>query len=179
MGDLVEMPDGGAGSDPRPVRAEDIVSEVLRMMQGATVPDLYRQRVLSQRTRRFELGGGKVSTVEILHTLLGIELKLGRRRLLCPDLATARYLQVFARFGVAVVAVPYDITQISRIADELESAWHRTVLLAEHATAGRSDRLKALVRSRLAEMSRVEVDAMGAGSARPTFVQNTKQRRPR
>jgi hypothetical protein len=179
MGDVAEMPAGGSGSSPRPVRAEDIVAEVLRMMQGATLPDIYRDRVLAQRTRRFDLGGGKATTVEVLHTLLGIELKLGRRRLLCPDLATARYLQVFARLGAGTVAVPYDITQISRVADELESAWHRTLLLAEHATSGRTDRLKALVRSRIVEVSRAEVERLGAGSARPLFVQNTKQKRPR
>ena len=112
-----------------------------------------------------------------MHTLLGIELKLGRRRILCPDLATARYLRVFATIGVALVAVPYDITQVSRAADELESAWHRTVLLAEHAAAGRSDRTRARVRSRLVARTRAEITALGAGAERPTFVQNTRQRR--
>lgn len=173
MGDIVDLP-GGAG--PRLVRADDIVAEVLRMLAGATVPEVYRDRVLGQRTRRYELGASKGGSAEILHTLLGIELKVGRRRLLCPDLATARYLQVFARLGVPAVAVPYDITQVSRIADELESAWHRTLLLAEHAAAGRSDRLRARVRSRLVDLSRAEVERLGAGAVRPTFVQNTRQR---
>src|SRR5262249_31050612 len=121
--------------------------------------------------------GGGTGGVEVLHTLLGVELKIGRRRLLCPDLATARYLQVFARLGVSVVAVPYDITQVSRAADELESAFHRTFLLADHLTAGRSDRLRALVRSRLIAHERAEVDRLGPGAARPTFVQETRQRR--
>ena len=69
--------------------------------------------------------------VEIQHTLLGVELKLGRKRLLCPDLATARYLSVFARLGCQDVALPYDITKISQLADELESSWYRMLLLAE------------------------------------------------
>lgn len=148
------------------------------MMNGGTVAAIYRDRVRSQRTRRFELGAVKGgAAVEILHTLLGIELKIGRRRLLCPDLATARYLRVFAWLGVAEVAVPYDITQISRIADELESAWHRTLLLAEHATSGRSDRVRALVRSRLIAVTREEIDAAGSGASRPAFIQSTRQRR--
>ncbi len=176
MGDVAELPDSGGGS-PHAVRADDIVEEVLRLMNGGTVAILYRDRVLSQRTRRFELGSsGPAASVEILHTLLGIELKLGRRRLLCPDLATARYLQVFGRLRVPLCAVPYDITQVSRAADELESAWHRTLLLADHATAGRSDRTRALVRARLVARTRAEIAALGAGPARPTFVQTTKQR---
>ncbi len=178
MGEIAEHPSAGEGSGPRPVRADDVVAEVIKLMNGGTVPEIYRERVLGQRTRRFEIGASAgAARVEVLHTLLGIELKLGRRRLLCPDLATARYLQVFARLGVATVAVPYDITQVSRVADELESAWHRTLLLAEHAASGRSDRVRALVRTRLVARTRVEVDALGAGATRPTFVQNTRQRR--
>jgi hypothetical protein len=177
VGDVAEHPSAG-GREPRPVRADDIVAEVVRLMGAGTVAQLYRERVLGQRTRRFEIGAATgAAGVEVLHTLLGIELKIGRRRLLCPDLATARYLRVFARLGVAEVAVPYDITQVSRIADELESAWHRTLLLAEHAAAGRSDRVRALVRARLVARTRGEVEALGAGAARPTFVQDTRQRR--
>src|SRR5437763_16824060 len=128
MGNVTHLTGGSA---PRPVRADDIVAEVLRMVGETGVAGVYRDRILTERTRRFELGAG-AHGVEVLHTLLGVELKVGRRRLLCPDLATARYLQVFARLGVNEVAVPYDITQVSRAADELESAWHRTFLLADH-----------------------------------------------
>lgn len=178
MGDVTHLGEYESSGSPRQVRADDIVAEVGRLIGNETVADLYRDRVLSGRTRRFDLGpAGPAKSVEILHTLLGIELKIGRRRLLCPDLATARYLQVFARLGVGPVAVPYDITQVSRIADELESAWHRTMLLVDHVAAGRSDRLRALVRSRLVALTGVEIARLGAGSARPTFNQNTKQRR--
>lgn len=164
---------------PQQVRADDIVAEVARMMEGGTVADVYRDRVLAERTRRYELNLAKApANVEILHTLLGIELKIGQRRLLCPDLATARYLQVFARLGVDAVAIPYDITQVSRAADELESAWHRALLLAEHASTGRSDRLKARVQRALAEQMRSAVVALGAGSQRPVFLQSTRQRAP-
>jgi hypothetical protein len=166
------------GKSPRTVRVDDLVAEVGRLVGEGSVPEVYRERVLSQRTRRFEIGAaGK--PVEILHTLLGIELKIGKRRLLCPDLASARYLRVFARLGVATIAIPYDITQVSRAADELESAWHRTMLLADHLTAGRSARLRGLVQARLVGLARAEIERHGAGAARPTFVQYTRQRRRR
>lgn len=167
------------GRGPRQVRADDIVSEVARLMEGSTVADVYRDRVLADRTRRYELNLSKApANVEILHTLLGIELKIGQRRLLCPDLATARFLQVFARIGVAAVAIPYDITQVSRAADELESAWHRAMLLAEHASAGRSDRLKSRVQRAIADELRLAVTGLGAGTNRPVFLQSTRQRFP-
>lgn len=165
------------GTGPRQVRSGDIVEQVFRLMDGSTVADVYRDRVLSDRTRRYELKLSKPAvSVEILHTLLGIELRVGRRRLLCPDLATARYLRVFARIGVATVAIPYDITQVSRVADELESAWHRAVLLADHASDGRSDRLKSRVRRGLVARTREAVDRLGAGARKPVFLQTTRQR---
>lgn len=167
----------GAARGPRQVRADDIVAGVSRLMAGGSVADVYRDRVLSDRTRRYDLGLAKApASVEILHTLLGIELKIGQRRLLCPDLATARFLQVFARIGVGAVAIPYDITQVSRAADELESAWHRAILLAEHASVGRSDRLRSRVRRLLSDELRASITSLGAGSDRPVFLQSTRQR---
>jgi hypothetical protein len=115
--------------------------------------------------------------IEVLHTLLGIELKIGNRRLLCPDLATARYLAVFARLGCERIAVPYDITQISSIADELESSWQRVMLLADHHTLERSERLRARVKRRLTEEERARVTEYGAGARYPKFNQKTRQRR--
>ena len=163
---------------PRAVRADDLVAEIKRLMNGQTIAALYRDRILTLRTRRHELKAPtKTVPVEVLHTLLGIELKIGKRRLLCPDLATARYLSVFARVGVEAVAVPYDITQISRLADELESAWYRMLTLAEHLTVERSARLRSLVRAHLIADQRSEITQLGAGAARPQFNQNTKQRR--
>src|SRR6185436_620592 len=84
--------------------------------------------------------------VVIQHTLLGVELKVGRRRMLCPDLATARYLSVFARIGSNDVAVPYDITKISQIADELESSWYRMLLLVEQEARAKSAHFQARLR---------------------------------
>src|SRR5580765_4162061 len=90
------------------------------------LPQIYRERILKMRTRAYELPSlSNNAQPQIHHTLLGIELKFGRRRVLCPDLATARYLAVFLRIGSRTLAIPYDITKISTLADELESSWHR------------------------------------------------------
>jgi hypothetical protein len=75
-----------------------------------------------------------------------------------------------------VIAVPYDITQISRIADELESGWHRMMLLVDHLTDGRTERLRAAVRRRLISDTRAAVASLGAGSRFPEFDQTTRQR---
>jgi hypothetical protein len=143
------------------------------------LPTVYRERVRTLRTRSFQLPAASknLSDVEVQHTLLGVELRIGRRRVSCPDLATARYLAVFARAGCTDVAVPYDITKISRLADELERAWQRTLLLAEHLAAGREKAFRTRLKKFIVGMARDEVVAEGAGAAVPTFNQNTRQRR--
>lgn len=159
------------------VRAEDIATSVVRQLGDFTLAAIYRDKIRPQRTRQYELHApSKKSSVEVLHTLLGIELKVGNRRLLCPDLATARYLGVFARLGCDAIAIPYDITQISYIADELESSWHRMMLLLEHLTEGRSPRLRAMVRQRLIEDTRLAITSAGAGSKFPEFNQPARKR---
>jgi hypothetical protein len=116
----------------------------------------------------------KSSAPEIHHTLLGIELKVGRRRMLCPDLATARYLRVFARARCRAVAIPYDITRISQIADELESSWHRMFLIAGDLDSGSGlQRLRQLLVAKV----RDEIAGAGAGTRIPEFADSTKPRR--
>jgi hypothetical protein len=161
----------------RAVRAEDIALEVVQQLGDFTLTSIYRDKIRPQRTRQYELHSpAKKSSVEVLHTLLGIELKVGNRRLLCPDLATARYLAVFARLGCDAVAIPYDITQISWVADELESSWHRMMLLVEHLTEGRSPRLRAMVRRRLIADTRAAITSLGSGSKFPEFNQQARKR---
>jgi len=173
----VESIDGRLSRRVRPVKAEDIAAEVAQQLGDSSIPAIYRDKIRTQRTRQYELRpSAKNPAVEVLHTLLGIELKVGNRRLLCPDLATARYLSVFAKLGCNVIAVPYDITQISWIADELESGWHRMMLLIDHLTHGRSDRLRAMVRQRLIGEARTAIDSLGAGSRFPEFNQARRQR---
>ncbi|HEU4391767.1 MAG TPA: hypothetical protein VFV34_28535 [Blastocatellia bacterium] len=172
----VESVAGHLSGSARTVRAEDIVTEIQRLMGEHSIEAVYEHRVLPHRTRRYDLSG-RGTKVEILHTLLGIELKVGEKRLLCPDLATARYLSVFARLGCETLAVPYDITQVSRLADELESSWHRMMLLVEHLTSGRSERLRAVVRRRLVLETREKIAKLGGGALYPKFDQSTRQRR--
>ena len=141
------------------------------------LPRIYRERILKLRTRSYHFESAKPSArVEIQHTLLGVELKVGRRRLLCPDLATARYLSVFARLGSQDVAVPYDITKISHLADELESSWYRMFLLVEQEARTETARFRARLRGLLIAKIREAIKEAGAGTRVPEFRQETRQR---
>ena len=134
------------------------------------IPAIYAGKIRSQRTRSVELEIPEhENAAEILYTLLGIELKIGKRRIACPDLATARYLRVFARIGCRRVAVPYDITKISVLADELEVAWQKTLLLLGD--------VPPRTRGSLIKSMRTEIDEIGAGDAMPEFKQSTRQRK--
>lgn len=114
------------------------------------LPQIYRERILKLRTRMYNFGNPqRAPRVEIQHTLLGVELKVGRRRLLCPDLATARYLSILARIGVTDVALPYDITKISHFADQLESSWYKMLLLVDYHAANESEQLRNRIRRQL------------------------------
>ena len=156
----------------------DLAKEILDTLASDWLPRVYRDRVLKTRTRSYHFGDlSRNARVEIQHTLLGVELKSGRRRFLCPDLATARYLSVFARAGCEDVAIPYDITQLSAIADELESSWQRLLLLIECKAAEQSSVMRTRIRRLLIAKLRTEIAAAGAGPAIPEFNQCTKQRR--
>lgn len=158
----------------------DYVARVRNDLGDSWLPHIYRQRILKMRTRAYELPPPpKRVTVAVHHTLLGIELKVGSHRRLCPDLATARYLAVFARAGCTRVAIPYDITRISLAADELESSWHRMLLLADEVGKDRSGAFRTRVRSRLIGKVREEIDAAGGGARIPSFKQSTRQRHER
>lgn len=161
-------------------RVEDLLAEIKKLMGDQLISVIYRDRIRTIRTRSYYLNApAKKVEVEVMHTLLGIELKIGKKRLLCPDLSTARYLAVFARLGIAEVAVPYDITQISKIADDLESSWYKMLMFAEHLTLERSGRLLERLRANLIKDQCNEVIALGSGPAIPQFNQNTKQRKPK
>ena len=162
----------------RAVRAETVAAEVKRRLGDQLISVIYRERIRTMRTRSYRLDAPiKKAAVEVMLTLLGVELKVGKRRLLCPDLATARYLSVFARLGVAEVAVPYDITQVSRLADDLESSWYRMLTLVEHLAVEQSARFRNKVRANLIADERNGIAEAGAGPQVPQFNQNTKQRK--
>ncbi len=178
----VSRDEGVAARAPRAGRAPT-VNELARSVRAELgdewLPVVYRERVKTLRTRAFRLPAApkSASDVEVQHTLLGVELRIGRRRVSCPDLATARYLAVFARAGCTDVAVPYDITKISRLADGLERAWQRTLLLADHLAAGRAQAFRTRLKKFIVERAREGVVAEGAGAAVPAFNQDTRQRR--
>ena len=157
--------------------AESQAQLIQEKLGESWLPRTYRERILKLRTRSYHFESDKpAARVEIQHTLLGVELKVGRRRLLCPDLATARYLSVFARLGCKDVAVPYDITKISHLADELESSWYRMFLLVEQEARAESTRFKARLRGLLIAKIRAEIEEAGPGTRVPEFRQTTKQR---
>jgi hypothetical protein len=158
-------------------RASDHLDQITKALADSWLPHVYVERVLKSRTRAYQFPTlPKNANVEIHHTLLGIELQVGRSRMLCPDLATARYLSVFARLGCATVAIPYDITSISLVADALESSWHRMLLVADEVSSGRSSAFRARVRRQIIAKVREEIEAAGAGPRVPQFKQSTKQR---
>jgi len=158
--------------------AEDLLREIAERMGDSWLPLIYSRRILTLRTRAYEfplLTGD--APPQIQHTLLGIELKVGRKRMLCPDLATARYLAVFARVGCTAIAIPYDITKISHLADEFESSWHRMLLLADALTSNRNRAFATRVRTRLIGTVRKAIAAAGAGSRIPAFKPIKRQAR--
>ncbi len=158
-----------------PPSANDLAVAIETKMGETWLPRIYRDRILKLRTRSYEFPAlPKRVEPKIHHTLLGIELKVGRR-MLCPDLATARYLAIFARAGCKAVAIPYDITRISQIADELESSWHRMFLLLDEVT--RDKALRARARRSLVTRVREQIASAGAGPRVPEFSRTTKQRR--
>lgn len=141
------------------------------------LPAIYRDKIRKQRTRSVKLEiPERSNAAEIQYTLLGIELKVGKRRFACPDLATARYMRVFARLGTAEFAIPYDITRISTAADELETSWQRLILAIEKDTAEWPSRRASLAKTTLIKTIREELKNIGAGDAMPAFDRETRQR---
>ncbi|HNC43471.1 MAG TPA: hypothetical protein PLU80_04860, partial [Acidobacteriota bacterium] len=85
----------------------DLQADIYQALGERAIPVIYREKILTERTRQFVLFPPDTphvtpEKVHIHYTLLGIELKLGTRRLSCPDLGTARFLQVFGRLGVGI-----------------------------------------------------------------------------
>ena len=153
-----------------------LIAEIKETAGENWLPHVYKEKVRPLRTRSNQLNvPAKENKTEIFYTLLGVELKVARQRINCPDLATARFLQVFARLGCSAVAIPYDITKISVLADLLESSWQRLLLLAQEVEA-RNFLSESHLRSALVKELRQEIEEIGAGEAVPQFNQNTKQR---
>ncbi|MGA1367657.1 MAG: hypothetical protein ACO394_03950 [Blastocatellia bacterium] len=120
------------GEEGATATLRQLIEEVETVLGEDGIAAIYRDRICTHRTRRVSLPKGSGSArIEVLHTLLGIELQVGRSRLFCPDLPTARYLSLFARLGLETVAIPYDITRIPPLVEDLESSWSRMLRMTE------------------------------------------------
>ncbi len=156
----------------------DVISEIKLGLADEWLPAIYENKVRPGRTRSVHIDVPvRENAAEIQYTLLGIELKVGKRRFACPDLAAARYMRVFARIGSTDFALPYDITKTSPLADELETAWHRALLFSEEKSQALSEKARKRVRSQLVKAIRTEIATIGAGDAMPAFDTATSQRR--
>jgi hypothetical protein len=159
------------------IQGSAYLDQIRKTLGDFWLPQVYDERVLKSRTRAYQFPQvPRNAKVEIHHTLLGIELQAGRMRMLCPDLATARYLSVFVRIGCHAVAIPYDITRISLVADELESCWHRMLLVSDQISSAHSDAFRARIRRQIIAKVRDEIADAGEGPRVPQFKQTTKQR---
>lgn len=155
----------------------EIALEIQEKLGEMWLASIYRDKIRTLRTRAYTLSiPERENVAEIQHTLLGVELKVGNIRLACPDLSTARYLQVFARLGCQEIAIPYDITKISTFADELESSWQQILLHFDEKTFGKLPSAIGRIRSGLVKEIRHELEEIGAGDKMPQFNQSTKQR---
>ena len=156
----------------------DLAAEIRSQMGDEWLPCVYRDKIRSGRTRSLLIDvppRENIATIE--YTLLGIELRVGKRRFSCPDLATARYMRVFARIGARDLAIAYDITKISGLADELETSWQRTLLLIDEHSRGSSARSRALSRAKVIRAIRDQIAEIGPGEIMPVFDRETRQRK--
>lgn len=155
-----------------------IVSEIEKRMGDLWIPRIYEDKVRSQRTRSHSLDVlEKENDASIQHTLLGIELRVGKKRFSSPDLSSARYLQIFARIGCNNFAVPYDITKISSLADEMETSWQNLLLLLEKRSKTKTPQMRGRMRAAVVREMRVQIDKIGPGRKIPEFKKTTKQRK--
>lgn len=88
--------------------------------------DIYRQKVLTQKTRTIRLLGRKGSA-KIIHSLLGYEVQASYKRIHCPDLVTARYVKLFSDLGCHSINLPYDPSVTAQLIPELENEVQRIV----------------------------------------------------
>jgi hypothetical protein len=96
-------------------------NEILRSFESLTqLVEVYRDKVLSQKTRTIRLLGKK-NPAKILHTLLGYEVQAAYKRIQCPDLVTARYIRLFSELGCHSIQLPYDPTLTAELIPELET----------------------------------------------------------
>ncbi|MBN2432984.1 MAG: hypothetical protein JXQ27_16050 [Acidobacteria bacterium] len=113
-----------------PQRSTSFASRLLAELPGPGLDEVYAARVLPLPRRRVELLG-RITPARVQKALWGFEVRMGRRRKICPDEVTARYLRLFAVLGLDIVSIPYNPVETSHILPELEMAFrqvHETLL---------------------------------------------------
>lgn len=156
----------------------NLITEVRNELSSQWIPTIYADKIRPLRTRSFHLEIPEHENEPvIMSTLLGTELRVGRRRIACPDINTARYLSVFAAIGCHDIAVPYDITKIGPFADELEAAFRRMREIVELRRGGLSPQVFGRSRASVIRAMRKEIADIGAGETMPAFDRSTKQRK--
>jgi len=102
---------------------------ILKALQGppdsrGNIAAIYRRKVLTGKTRTIQLLGRK-GPARIIRTLLGYEVQGGYKRVLCPDMVTARYLRLFMTLGCRSIKLSYDPTATEALLPDLERAFDR------------------------------------------------------
>jgi len=81
---------------------------------------IYADKVVIERNRSISLWGRKCQP-QIIYTLLGYEVKAGKKRITCPDTVTARYLSLFSALALESVPLPSTLTVTASILPEPEA----------------------------------------------------------
>jgi hypothetical protein len=114
------------------MRDPEIQKEIAAMMA------FFRKEILQGKTRTVRLLGRKCEP-QLLYTFLGFEVKLGPKRLTCPDMTTARYLRIFGKLGMPEIEIPYDPSKTAQVLPVLEESMEKIDRLLE---AGELERLR-------------------------------------
>jgi len=115
----------------------------------------YRERILTVKTRKIDLLGRKCEP-QIMYTFLGFEVKLGPKRLTCPDLTTARYLSVFGKLGAKSIEIPYDPSQTARLVPLIEASMQKIDDLLESKETERVKQQRSMQRTYRSLRKRLE-----------------------
>ncbi len=113
-------------------------SKILRAIQHdlpEDLADIYRRKVLTQKTRTIRLLGKK-SSAKIINTLLGYEVQASYKRIQCPDMVTARYIRLFSELGCHSIQLPYDPTVTAALIPEMEAAVEKITASAREMFPG-------------------------------------------
>ena len=101
----------------------------------------YCKSIQHLKTRKILLPGRKCSP-KIVESFLGYEILIGRKRLTCPDMATARYLKIFAEIGMKEILVPYDPTKTAEFLPGLEKKLDQIKVLVARIGQEKQNKIK-------------------------------------